>query len=290
MSVPIDSQCLVCHLRRNVETARRVGDEASATAFARELLQLYLTAPEDASSIWLGPATNALFQKYFGLEPDRFRQEKEASNAFVLERLEDIRLRIETAEDPVFAALQFAILGNYIDFSALQGELSFEALDEMLANAQNMVLDADAYADLHRDLQGGKRLLYITDNAGEIAFDRLLAEQIVKAYPHVQITFLVRGGYAMNDATVEDAAAVGIPFPVLGNGTTYAGTLLDKISEDALCAIQNADVILAKGQGNVESLLDCGYNIYYAFLIKCPRFVSRFGKPKMTPMLVKERQ
>ena len=50
-----------------------------------------------------------------------------------------------------------------------------------------------------------------------------------------------------------------------------------------------ADVILSKGQGNVETLLGCGYNIYYAFLIKCPLFMERFGKEKLTPMLLKER-
>lgn len=290
MSVALDAQCLVCHLRRNVETARKLGDDATATAFAKELLELYLQAPADAASPWLGPRTNALFQKYYGLDPDRFRQEKADSNAFVLARMDSIRGRVEAAADPILAALQFAILGNYIDFSALQGELSFDTLDKMLEKAQEMELDMDHYASLRAEFAAGHRLLYLTDNAGEIGFDRILAEEIQKAYPQLAITFCVRGGPAMNDATREDAAVIGLPFPVIDNGTTIAGTDLSCLGAEAKRAMDEADVILSKGQGNVETLLGCGYNIYYAFLVKCGRFMERFGKPKLTPMLVKERQ
>ena len=93
----------------------------------------------------------------------------------------------------------------------------------------------------------------------------------------------------MNDATREDAKEVGIPFPVIDNGNRIAGTDLTQLGAEAREALEQADVIIAKGMANTETLYGCGYNIYYAFLIKCPRFVTVFGKPKMTPMLVKER-
>ena len=182
MSVELDSFCYGCHYRRNVATARSLGDEATATAFARELMQLYLDTPVTGSaSPLLSPGTTALFQKYYGLDADRFRQEKADSNKFVLERLPGIRRRIETTQDPLFTALQFAILGNYIDFSALQGELTFEKLDEMLKNAENMDLDRETYHRFREKLGKSENLLYLTDNAGEIGFDRLLGEEIVGA-------------------------------------------------------------------------------------------------------------
>ena len=290
MSIGMDAQCLLCHFRRNVETARKMGDEATATAFAKELMRLYLTMPEDSSSPAVGPGTNELFQRFYGTEPDRFREEKAFSNRFVLERIDEIRRRTEEAADPVYAGLQMAVLGNYIDFSALQGEVSFEKLDEMLDKAFPMELDRENYASLCRELAAGKRLLYLTDNAGEIGFDRVFAEQIQKAYPHLEITFCVRGGPAQNDATREDAAAVGIPFPIIDNGNTVPGTELSLLSEVAKTAMDRADVIISKGQGNAETLLGCGYNIYYAFLVKCVRFIDRYQKPKLTPMLVKERE
>ena len=64
--------------------------------------------------------------------------------------------------------------------------------------------------------------------------------------------------------------------------------MLELLSQEAKKAMDEADLILSKGQGNVETLLGCGYNVYYAFLVKCPLFIERFGKEKLTPMLLKE--
>ena len=207
-----------------------------------------------------------------------------------MERLAQLRARVEAAPDPVYAGLQAAILGNYIDFSALYGEVSFEKLETMLAQAETMELDRAVYESLSSQLDEATNLLYLTDNAGEIGFDRICAEQIAKRYPNVRITFCVRGGPILNDATREDAAAVGIPFPVIDNGNRVAGTQLDILGEEAKQALERADVIIAKGQANAETLLDSGYNIFFAFLIKCIRFEERFGKPKLTPMLVQEKR
>lgn len=287
--IKMDTQCYLCYLQRCVETARSLGDEDTAIAFTKEMMGLFLSAPEGVASPWFGPAVSDLFTRFYGVSEDRFFEEKQESNRFILDRMPQIRSRIESAADPVFAGLQMAILGNYIDFSALRGEVSFEKLDQMLDQAGQMRLDETAYRHLCGDLEKGKRLLYITDNAGEIGFDRLFAEAVHKRYPHIAITFCVRGAPASNDATRADAAAVGIPFPVIDNGTRIAGTQLDMLGGEAKNALEAADVILSKGQANVETLLGCGYNIYYAFLVKCRRFIDIFQKPKLTPMLIREK-
>ncbi len=289
MSIPMNAQCYLCHLKRNTETARAMAGDAAATAFAKDLMQLYLDAPKEKGSPWFGPGVTALLEKHCGLTEDRFKAEKEMSNRFVLERLEEIRDRILCAADPLYAGLQMAVLGNYIDFSALKGEVSFEKLDEMLTQAETIELDRKNYEKFRADLENAKKLLYITDNAGEIGFDRLLAEQIHARYPALQITFCVRGGPASNDATREDAQEVGIPFPVIDNGCTVAGTELELLSPETRKIFDEADVILSKGQANVETLYGCGLNIYYLFLIKCTRFVEYFDKEKLTPMLLTER-
>lgn len=283
------TECMECLLRRNLATARSLGDEDTAMEMARGMLSAFLNAPEGVSAPYFSPITADLFQKLYGLDPDRFREEKAFSNRFVLERLDSIRSRIAQAEDPVYAGLQFAILGNYIDFSALAGEVNFDTLDSLLDQAQTIALDPSNYAALLADLSQGKRLLYLTDNAGEIAFDRLFAEEIQKAYPQLEITFCVRGGPAINDATREDAALVGIPFPVIDNGTRISGTEIPFVGQELRSALEQADVIIAKGQGNTETMLGCGYNVYYAFLVKCHRFIQSFQKPKLTPMLVRDR-
>ena len=285
----INADCIECMIRRNLETARLHGDDAQVTEFALDLMRLILKTPE-ASSPCFAPEISRLYQKHFGLDPDRYAEEKRLSNQFVLERMDKIRDLVSQSEDRLYAAFQFAILGNYIDFSALQGELSFDTLDAMLGKAKQFHVDAQVFARLRRDLASGKALLYLTDNAGEIGFDRIFAEEIHRQYPDLHITFCVRGGPALNDATREDAAIVGIPFPVIDNGNCTPGTVLSLAGDDLLAALKASDVVIAKGQANAETLMDThhGYNVYYAFLAKCIRFTQRFSVPKLSAVLTQE--
>ena len=286
----MDSQCLMCHLRRNLEVVRPLGTEEKTMEFARSLMRMYLAAPKEVASPWFHPQVADLMEQHYGIPQDRFREEKELSNRFVLERLDLIREKVRSAPDPVYAGLQFSVLGNYLDFAALQGQVSFEKLEEMLDKAFTLDLDRQAYSDFCTDLENGETLLYLTDNAGEIGFDRIFAEEIARKYPHIRITFCVRGGITINDATRADAVAVGIPFPVIDNGNRIPGTQISELGTAAKAALDGADVILAKGMANCETMHGCGYNVYYAFLIKCQRFVTLFNNPMLTPMLVKERK
>lgn len=288
MAIAMTSQCLLCHFKRYLTKAQGLGDEKTAMAFGRELMQTYLDAPDGVSSPWFSPQVAELFKKYYNLGDNQYEEEKRQANAFAMERLEQMRSMIREADDPVLAGLRLAILGNYLDFAALQGQVSFEKLEEMLRQAMEMELDMDTYAALREDLSRGKRLLYLTDNAGEIAMDRLFAEEMQRQYPHLEITFCVRGGITINDATREDAEIVGIPFRVIDNGNLVSGTELSLLSSEAKQAMEEADVILSKGMANTETLYGCGYPIYYAFLVKCVHFEQVFGKPLMTPMLVKD--
>ena len=289
MGILFNSQCLQCHFNKNLQTARELGTDEQAMEFARAMMELYLKNPQASSALEFGPEVNALLSRLYGLEGDRFLEEKQLSNAFVLERMDALRRRCAAAPDPVYAGLQFSILGNYIDFSALQGQVSFEKLEEMLNSAFDLDLDQEVYGSFCRELEQGKKLLYLTDNAGEIGFDRIFAEELAKRYPHLEIVFCVRGDICLNDATRADAAAVGIPFRVIDNGNRVPGTQINLLSEEARSALDTADVILAKGMANCETMHGCGYNVYYAFLVKCQRFVTRFRRPMLTPMLVKER-
>lgn len=289
MSLAVDSFCIQCYLRRNIDLVRPLGTEAKTTAFAKEIMKLYLSAPEGVSAPWFGPAVADLLRDMYGLPIDRFHDEKIASNEFILARMDSIRRKIAEAPDPILRGLQYAILGNYLDFSALQGNVSFDRLEKMLSEAEQMPLTGENFDVFCHDLQNGRKLLYLTDNAGEIGFDRLFAEAIQKKFPQLEITFCVRGDIAGNDATREDARVVGLPFPVIDNGNRVAGTQIDQLSPEALAALESADVILAKGMANTETMLGCGWNVYYAFLIKCPRFVHIFDKPMFTPMLIRDR-
>ena len=285
----LDSQCILCLLKRHAETAAKCGSEEQVTAFTRDLMRLLCDGPVEMSAPFYTPGITKLFTAHFGLADDRFAQEKEDSNRYAMARFHRLTQLVRASDEPLYAGLQAAILGNYIDFSALQGEVSFEKLDEMLSLLHTIEVDRACFAALRADLEAGKELLYLTDNAGEIVFDRVFLEVIRDHFPNLAITVCVRGGPAQNDATVEDARAVGMPFRIIDNGTRIPGTVLEKASDALKAALAAADVIIAKGQANVETLLDSdhGYNIYYAFLVKCKRFIDRFGKEKLTPMLVR---
>ena len=288
----LDSQCILCLLKRHSETAAACAGETEVTAFTRDLMRLLCDGPVEMSAPFYTPGITKLFTEHFGLADDRFAEEKRLSNQYVLERFDRITAMVRSAADPLYAGLQAAILGNYIDFSALQGEVSFEKLDEMLALLYTIDVDREQFENLRRELETAKELLYLTDNAGEIGFDRVFLEVIRDMFPNVRITVCVRGGPTQNDATREDAEVVGMPFPVIDNGTRIPGTVLELASEELKHALEKADLTIAKGQANVETLLDTGhgYNIYYAFLVKCRRFIDRFGKAKLTPMLVRDRE
>lgn len=288
MSLPIDTHCIECNIRRNLALARSMGDEAQATAFLKDFLRAIAELPEGIPSPVLGPALTDLLEKHYRLPRDRFQQEKAISNQFVLERLDTIREKVAAAADPLLAGLQFAVLGNYLDFSALQGKISFQELDDMLDKALTLALDGPAFRDFRRELEQSKTLLYLTDNAGEIGFDRIFAETIHRLYPDIAITFCVRGSVTVNDATRADAEAVGIPFPVIDNGNDVAGTVPELMSPESRRAMEQADLILAKGMGNCETLFGCGLNVYYAFLVKCEKFRAIFQQPLMTPMFVRD--
>ena len=286
MAIPMNSVCAQCLMKRHVDAARPLGDDETATKFAKGLMEAFLSLPEGADSCQIGPAVTKLYADLYGLEGDRYREEKVASNAFVMERLPKIYAQIEKAKDPIYAALQLSILGNYLDFAALAGKVRFEDLERMLEQAENYDLSGPHYDRFLQELKTAKSFVLVTDNAGEVVFDRVLAETIQKAYPEINITFLVRGGPANNDALREDAALVGISFPVEDSGISVGGTPLHMISEKARALLETADVIIAKGMGNTESMYNCGLPVYYAFLVKCERFEQVFNAPYMTPMFV----
>ena len=289
MSIPMSATCAACFLPKRMEMIRNHTDPHKAFLLTKELLRTFADAPADMDSATLGGICDSMIQEQCGITGDLFAQEKMQSNRFVLERAEMIRQRIQAAPDPVYAGLQFATLGNYLDFAALYGKVSFDALDKMLLDAGKMELSQACYRQFCCDLEAGRTLLYITDNAGELVFDRLFAEVLAEKYPHLEITFLVRGENVANDATRQDALDVQLPFPVLDNGTAIGGTSLDRICSEAREAFDRADVILAKGMGNTESLFGCGRNVYYAFLVKCQHFADFFNAPLMKPLFIHDK-
>lgn len=214
---------------------------------------------------------------------------KKKYNDLVLGLENDIRNSIKSSPDPLATSLQYARIGNYIDFGAMNNpdENEFLSLFEKSEMSEN---DRKAYRSFVSQCKAANSFLLISDNCGEIVLDKLFIEQLKKTFPHIEATVLVRGGEVLNDATVEDAEYSGIHHiaRIIDNGLCISGTVYDLLPEEAKECLNNTDVILAKGQGNYESLSGEGRHIFYSFLCKCDLFINRFHVPRLTGIFIEE--
>lgn len=287
----LDPFCIECQIRRQRLTAEKMGNPAATKAYLTDCLRILADAPDDIAAPWLAPRFYEAWVRYFP-DMDRYADNKRDSNAYALSREAALRARIEGAEDPLYTAVTLARVGNYLDFAALGDSVSFDTLDALTEQALADQVDPEEFEQFKADLAGAKKLLLLTDNAGEIVYDKLLLEQLAKDYPQLELVTAVRGGNALNDATRADAIEVGIDSVsrLIDSGAAVPGTQLSDCSEAFLSEFRSADVILSKGQGNFETLWGCGANIYYLFLCKCELFVKLFSVPKLTGMFVNERR
>jgi hypothetical protein len=231
---------------------------------------------------------NAILEKKFDVGDPFYTQKRHYNQVLMLKEMEIVK-RIQEADDQLMSALQFAMIGNLIDFGAMD-TVDEEKLESLIEQASDQNLDEQTVKDFRQELELGHKLVYLTDNAGEIVFDKVLIQTIQRLYPEVSIQVIVRGGVALNDALMEDAEEVGLTkiVPVMGNGTKIPGTQLGVISQEAQDAIDSAGFILSKGQGNFESLSETGRNIYFLFLCKCQLFVDRFQMKQFQGVFIKE--
>lgn len=233
---------------------------------------------------------NQIYLKYFGSVAS-FRDEKIKYNDLVLSMEDALREEINSSDDPLLTAFSYARAGNYIDFGALSAvdEKTFLSLLESDSLSDN---DLQTFESFTGQCKTAGSLLLLADNCGEIVLDKLFLEQLKKQYPQLKLSVMVRGGEVLNDATVEDAEYAGIDSvaEIISSGIGVSGTVYKMLSDEAKSVLDNAEVILSKGQGNYEALSGQGRHIFYSFLCKCERFTNRFGVPKLTGIFVEEKQ
>lgn len=268
------AECYPCMLDQAIRAAvlSGVGGDALVTLM-REASRILsetdpeLTPPEAAAPLYL------LVAEVSGV-PDPYRELREESNRRALGMVEAIRRDIWGSPDLLERAAAAAVAGNSVDFGARSLPLDLEqSLRKMLEGN----LAVDHRAEFKKDLERSKRLLYICDNAGEIAFDRLLCEAMARCFPRLEMTVAVRGGPMINDAQLTDARQVGLDrlARLITTGQALAGVALEKASKEFREAFEEADVIVAKGQGNFETLEGREENLYFLFQVKCD-CVSRY--------------
>lgn len=283
------ASCIRCLMDRQEERIRGKGTEKDRREYLRALARIIADSGDDDSAPVLVERINQVYRRIFGPLTD-YDEIKREFNDLMLSVEPGIRKVMEESGDPLHTALVYARAANYIDFG-MAGKVEKEVLFELLNQAAREELEETAYRAFLNDLERAGSLIYVTDNCGEVVCDRIVAEELLKRFPHLELTVMVRGEKALNDADREDAAQAGFDriARVVDNGCGVAGTPLAYVSEEARKLLTEADVILAKGQGNFETMHGCGLNIYYAFLCKCDWFQKRFDMEKNKGMFVAER-
>ncbi|MBQ9828349.1 MAG: DUF89 family protein [Lachnospiraceae bacterium] len=208
-------------------------------------------------------------------------------NDLIIAKENEITEIINSSEDPFGAALRFSMTGNYIDFIALE-TVEDDVLEKSIAESHLLPVDPVVLEEMRNDVLSGRQMVYLTDNCGEIVFDKLFIKEILKMNPQLQITMIVRGAPIVNDAVMADAEQAGLTdiINVIGSGSGVGGTSLALISEEALGYIKSADFIISKGMGNFETLEYEDLNCYFIFLCKCEYFAERFSVPRLTGMVL----
>ena len=211
---------------------------------------------------------------------DPFKAHKDESIENALSLYGGLKSAVESSEDPLRTAVRIAIAGNVIDLGAnpdfdLEGEMKEVFKRELWA---------DHYESFKRSLEEARTILYLGDNAGETVFDRILIETMKK-----DTVYAVRDIPIINDATIEDAqkSGIGKVARIVSSGCDAPGTILKRCSQEFLDILGMADVIVSKGQGNLESLSGQEGPIFFLLKVKCPVIARHLGT-KTGEMILKD--
>ena len=273
MSMKAAADCIECMFRQALNTARQVTDDKELQAAVLSKLRENPFDLNQTPAAFSQPVYAAV-SEILGVD-DPYSQEKKDTNEAAMELIPTIREIIALSDDPLDGALHAAVAGNIIDLGI--GSTFDLATDIESIMKQDFAINH--IADLRKELESAKTVLYLGDNAGEIVLDTLLIQNFVEAGKHV--TFTVKSGPIINDATMEDAVFAGIPdlAKVIETGSNDIGVNWDNVSEEFLDAFSNADIIISKGHGNFETCVGREENLFFLLKTKCQLVANELNVP-----------
>lgn len=283
--------CMCCALNKQEQKIRHYPDMEKKTEYMKKVMALIANTEENDCAPSLSVDIQKLYSSFWNCPMEDFTKIKKEFNQLMLNMEASIEDKIRKANDPLEKALLYARIGNYIDFAALSN-VDQSTVITLLDEKSSEALDEKEYENFLRDLSSARKLVYLTDNCGEVVLDKLAVKILKEQYPDLDITVIVRGYPVVNDATMEDAEEIGLTdlVKVIGNGSNVGGTWIPGINSESRELLYDVDLIIAKGQGNFETLNDCGLNIYYLFLCKCDLFQRRFHAENLQGMFLNERR
>jgi len=283
--------CIPCMIRQALDTTRFSTDDEILKREVLEHVMLLLInfVQNDSSDEYptppqIGRHIYRIIKEITKCE-DPYREIKIKYNRMALNKYSELKSIIENSSDSLLTAIKVAVAGNIIDFGINSGEFDLDSVLKDVLNKSFGICDYDLFQS---SLEKAKKILYIGDNAGEIVFDKLLIEEILKRY-NLKIYFAVRGKPIINDVTIEDAKQVRMDAvaEIVDSGCDAPGIILELCSKEFLKIYNEAELIISKGQGNYETLdEEDKKNIFFLFRAKC-KIVAKHLKVKVNDIILK---
>ncbi len=257
-------ECIPCLVDQTIKIARQVTqDENKREILLQQVLKALSNVSYNQTPPHLGQQVHGVIRKVLG-NPDPFLKLKREYNQVVKGLYPGLKQKVGSCSDKFACAIRLAIAGNIIDFGPRHHFELMKTIDQVLYKKPAI----DDTPSLKEDISKASLILYLGDNAGETFFDRLLIEQM----PGDKIYYAVRGAPVINDATSEDAyyAELEKVARIISNGSDAPGTILEDCSDEFKNIFDRADLVIAKGHGNYESLNEVeGKKIYFLLMVKC---------------------
>jgi len=266
--------CIPCFVRQALDSARlATEDEQIHEKVVREVLRLAADLDMSQSPPVIGQRIHRLIRKLI-CNNDPYHELKERFNRLALRICAELEERVRTSEDPLETAVRLAIAGNIIDLG-VKTSIKESDVEKIIRDCLTADFDSRQVEEFRNAVSRAEKILYLADNAGEIVFDRLLIEQL----PCEKVTVVVKGNPVINDATIEDADVAGLSriVEVIDNGSDAPGTILESCSQAFRNRFAESDLVIAKGQGNYETLSDADKNIFFILKAKCPVIARDLG-------------
>jgi len=263
MMLKIDPECIACFLRQAIEAAEIATSNVKLQYQTVKKVAEYLNKIDLAQAIHIeiGSEIHRIVRKVTR-NPDPYRDLKRQSNRLALKILSSTP---STEYMQFTSAVKMAAAGNIIDYGAMATTTD---LKDAFAKALKAEIDRKKVRAVKRLVNQNKKILYICDNAGEIVFDKILVTFLRDR--GIDVCVAVRGGAVLNDATMEDAEEVKMTkiAKVITTGTDASGILLEECSDVFLKRFNDADLVISKGQGNLESLVNVERKPTTVYLLK----------------------
>jgi uncharacterized protein with ATP-grasp and redox domains len=265
-------ECIPCLIDQTIKIARQVTqDEKRREFLLQQVLKSLSDISYDQTPPHLGRKAHRVIRDVLD-NPDPFLKLKREYNQVAKKLYPSLKRKVSDCSDRFACAIRLAIAGNIIDFGPRHHFELMKTIDSVLHKKPAI----DDTSSLKEDIKEASSILYVGDNAGETFFDRLLIEQM----PSGNIYYAVRGAPVINDATAEDAyyAELNKVAKIISNGSDAPGTILEDCSHDFKDVFQQADLVIAKGHGNYESLNEVeGRKLYFLLMVKCKIIARDLG-------------